>query len=151
MAPGLRRSLEEADYRLPPGVVRSLANQVSSSGLPSSRVATERSDNGIHMVDVGEHPAARDAAATRSVVPNRKETREYRKKSRVWSVDASHPKGGYWYALKVPEEDHGNWGTYNNWYCRCPSCTNANRIHCYNKAQARKAMGGDNDSDDPQL
>lgn len=53
---------------------------------------------------------------------------EARKAQRTWVTSDGHPRGGYWYASAVPASEHGTWSTYNNWYCRCWDCREANRL-----------------------
>lgn len=60
---------------------------------------------------------------------NSKEAAARRKAQRVWVLYPGQLPGGdegYWYAESVAPEKHGTWGTYNNWYCRCPECCQAN-------------------------
>lgn len=52
---------------------------------------------------------------------------EERKRQRVWRLDLRLPSGGYWWSYGVDADRHGEWNTYNNWYCRCTPCTEANR------------------------
>lgn len=61
-------------------------------------------------------------------MPNSPEAMAYRKAAVVWVEDPNHPDGGYDYARLVHEDNHGTWNAYNNWYCRCPPCTEANRV-----------------------
>ena len=56
---------------------------------------------------------------------NKAEQRARRRRIRKWVEDLSLKLGGYWYADSVPEDRHGQSGTYNNWFCRCPPCTRA--------------------------
>lgn len=56
---------------------------------------------------------------------NKAEQRARRRRIREWVEDESYELGGYWYASSVPEERHGQPGTYNNWFCRCRPCTDA--------------------------
>lgn len=53
-----------------------------------------------------------------------------RRNKRVWIADADkYPDtGGFWYAASIPKEKHGTFSTYNNWFCRCDRCKNANRL-----------------------
>lgn len=51
-----------------------------------------------------------------------------RKDSRKWVVLPGDPSGGYWYADAIPDNEHGEWSVYNNWYCRCVPCIEANRL-----------------------
>lgn len=50
-----------------------------------------------------------------------------RKDRRVW-VEDKREGGGFWYAIDIPASEHGQWKVYNNWYCRCWDCTEANRL-----------------------
>ena len=58
----------------------------------------------------------------------KKAAAQARKDQRVWVSFKGHPKGGFWYASSIPMSDHGTWNTYNNWYCRCYNCMDANRF-----------------------
>lgn len=52
-----------------------------------------------------------------------------RKAQRVWVPREGGPIGsGYWFAAHIPASEHGEWNTYNNWYCRCWDCKLANSI-----------------------
>lgn len=48
---------------------------------------------------------------------NTRRARARRYAERVW-------RDGYWYAPRL--KTHGTWNGYNNWYCHCPPCTEAN-------------------------
>lgn len=48
---------------------------------------------------------------------NTKRARARRYAERTW-------REGYWYAPRL--RTHGTWNGYNNWYCHCPPCTQAN-------------------------
>ena len=58
----------------------------------------------------------------------KREAAQARKEQRVWVTFKGHPRGGFWYAAAIPASEHGVWNTYNNWYCRCFECTEANRL-----------------------
>lgn len=53
---------------------------------------------------------------------------ESRKQQRTWRVDDSRKLGGYYFSYGADPSRHGEWNTYNNWYCRCSPCTEANRV-----------------------
>jgi hypothetical protein len=61
--------------------------------------------------------------------------RRKRMDMREWVEDDTRKEGGYWFAGHLPEDAHGESGTYNNWYCRCLPCTEG---HTKAKRQRRK-------------
>lgn len=81
-------------------------------------------------------------------MPNSISAAQTRRNKRVWVSDDSHPKGGYWYAETIPPEEHGQFKVYNNWYCRCPSCTEANRLKFKTYYAERRKRGQSSDAAD---
>jgi len=75
-------------------------------------------------------------------MPNNSKRMAERKAMRVKvSVQRSkmYPLGWFWYATHIPPDQHGEWNVYNNWYCRCQPCKDANALHGmevkYNKSK----------------
>lgn len=71
---------------------------------------------------------------------NTRTNRSRRFAQRVWDEE-----GGYWYAPNL--KNHGTWNGYNNWYCRCPPCTDANT----SKVTASRRAHDYEEEDDEEL